>query len=189
MWIRNWKSWRFWKLPPKVISFLTLNLSLKVLILNRQSRSSNVFNQNRSTEKWNRESTHKTQTLSHCSELNQTPQGTAQKAHYKFNWPICFRHFTNIFVSKCCNNYYWVNCHQELKDDMKKKNAVSFLKCIFWGTAPLLTTKVNPEDSIIDYKDSPLKAFQSKMSISGVDLESSDKYPNSFMGSSGTLAA
>ena len=72
---------------------------------------------------------------------------------------------------------------------MKKKNAVSFLKCIFCGTAPLLTTKVNPEDSIIDYKDSPLKAFQSKMSIPGVDLDSSDKYPNSFMGSSGTLAA
>lgn len=130
------------------------------------------------------ESTHKSQSLSHCSELNYTPEDTSKKSHYKFNCPICFKYFTNIYVSKCCKNYYWNRCHQELKDDARSKGLSSKIRCIFWGCSPLKLDKVNPDDSIKMYNGGPLKILQSKLSISGVfEWDTWDKrFPNSFIG-------
>ena len=128
-----------------------------------------------SPEKLLYDSSDNSQLLSQCSEINHSPKGNYQKEHYKFNWPIWFKYFTDIYTSSWCKNYYWANWLNLMKLDAKDKRTSNCLRWIFWGKSPLKTNKVNPEETVISYKDSPLKALQRKLSISGL-AESDSKY-------------
>ena len=129
-----------------------------------------------------RESTNKTKSLSHCSEINHSPENTNEKSRYKFNCPICFNFFSNIFISKCWRNYFWNNCYQKLKDDIKSKRHYGAVRCIFWGRFPLKLENVDWKEQTRVYNDAPLKALHSKLSISDLDEKSGiiSKFPNSF---------
>ena len=66
-----------------------------------------------------------------------------------------------------------------MKWDAIAKGGSKLLRWIFCGQYPLHFEKVNPNDTVISYKNSPLKALQSKLSISGLidsdSKQSSDK--------------
>ena len=143
------------------------------LILRKTLYSLNS-NSKLSPSKYLFDSSQKSPFMSQCSEIDHSPKEAYQKAHYKFNWPIWFKYFTNIYVSKWWRNYYWMNWIQLMKIDIKEKGNSKDLRWIFWGKSPLTLDKVNPDEMIISYKDSPLRALQSKLSISGL-LDSDSK--------------
>jgi hypothetical protein len=128
-----------------------------------------------------KESNFKTQSMSNYSEINYTPDDSA-KNHFKFNCPIWFKHLTNIFVSSWCRNYYCKNCYHELKEDIINKGFTSAVRCIFWGKLPLRLELVNQAHPVKVYTDGPLRALQSKLSISEIFEYSVDRnIPNSFL--------
>ena len=65
---------------------------------------------------------------------------------------------------------------------MRTKGFTNALRCIFCGRFPLRLEKVDPENPIRLYSDAPLRALQSKLSLSDiVEKDEEVKFPGSFI--------
>lgn len=82
--------------------------------------------------------------------LDHTPSGNDLKL-FSYNCPICFRYFTNIMTTKCCQNYICIQCTTDLQ--LKKLNFE--ISCPHCRAVPLCLVDVNLGLPIKNYLDSP----------------------------------